>query len=128
MRLTETADEIVARDQPNWSCSGSMITLGAARNDPAPTSATNEIAATHHARWIRLIGGALRIHEAEVVPVDIGECDRPCTGGAVAACRAEREEVIECDLRARSRCRGDVEVEPLLAELRHQRRPAPGEL
>jgi len=55
MRLTETALEIVARDQPNCSWSGSMITLGAARNEPAPSSATKAIAATHHARWIRLM-------------------------------------------------------------------------
>jgi hypothetical protein len=50
--LTITAAEIVARDQPNSSCSGSMRMLGAARNDPAPTRATKETAATIHARWI----------------------------------------------------------------------------
>ena len=50
--MTDTAAEIVARDQPNSSCSGSISTLGAARNDPAPTRATNATVATHHARWI----------------------------------------------------------------------------
>ena len=43
-----TAAEIVARDQPKSSCSGSISTLGAARKLPAPTSATNAVAATSH--------------------------------------------------------------------------------
>src|SRR5262245_50107405 len=58
MRLIDTAAETVPRDQPNASSSGSMRTLGVARNDPAATRATKATAATTHARWIRRAGCA----------------------------------------------------------------------
>ena len=44
-RLIETADEIVARLQPNWSCSGTIITLGAERK-PALITRTSSVTAT----------------------------------------------------------------------------------
>ena len=44
-RLIETADEIVARLQPNWSCSGMIITLGAERK-PALITSTSSVTAT----------------------------------------------------------------------------------
>ena len=49
MRLIETAMEMMARFQPNSSCSGTISTLGVARNPAAPISATNVTAATTHA-------------------------------------------------------------------------------
>lgn len=52
-RLIDTAAEIVDLDQPNSSCSGSISTLGAARNPAAPTSATNPDAATSQAQCTR---------------------------------------------------------------------------
>ena len=52
-RLTETATEMVPRDQPNSSCSGSISTPGVARKPAAPTSATKATAATIQARCSR---------------------------------------------------------------------------
>jgi hypothetical protein len=52
-RLMDTAAEIVARDQPNSSWSGSIRTLGTARKPAAPMRVTNAAAATSHAQWIR---------------------------------------------------------------------------
>jgi len=49
MRLIETATEMMARFQPNSFCSGTIRTLGVARNPAAPISATNVTAATTHA-------------------------------------------------------------------------------
>ena len=46
MRLIETAIEITARFQPNSFCSGTISTLGVARNPAAPMSAMNVTAAT----------------------------------------------------------------------------------
>ena len=40
-RLIDTADEIVACDQPNSSCSGSISTPGTDRKPAAPISVTN---------------------------------------------------------------------------------------
>src|SRR5215207_6809778 len=48
IRLTMTAAEIVPRDHPKSSCSGSISTLGAARKLPAPMSATKAVTATSH--------------------------------------------------------------------------------
>jgi hypothetical protein len=53
-RLTETATDIVPRDQPNSCCSGVINTPGVARNPAAPTIATNDTTATHQARCTRL--------------------------------------------------------------------------
>jgi hypothetical protein len=53
-RLIETAAEIVPRDQPNSSCSGSISTLGTARKPAAPISVTNETTATTHAQCGRI--------------------------------------------------------------------------
>ena len=53
IRFTETASEIVPRDQPNSSCSGVMSAPGAARNPAAPTSATKETPATYQAGCTR---------------------------------------------------------------------------
>jgi hypothetical protein len=52
MRLTVTASEMVPRDQPNSCCSGLMSTPGVARKPAEPSTATNDTAATHQARWI----------------------------------------------------------------------------
>jgi hypothetical protein len=49
-RLIDTAAEIVPRDQPNSSCSGSIRTLGTARNPAAPISVMNAPTATNHAQ------------------------------------------------------------------------------
>src|SRR5215207_9917201 len=46
----ETADEIVACDQPNSSCNGSSSTLGTDRKPAAPISVTKPTAATGQAR------------------------------------------------------------------------------
>src|SRR3954469_14012970 len=42
---------MVARDQPNSRCSGSMRAPGAERNPAAPMSAVNDTAATTQAQW-----------------------------------------------------------------------------
>src|SRR5579871_4949588 len=71
----------------------------------------------------------LWLDETELVAVDIGEHDR--TGAAVTGVegrRAERKEVIERGLHADPWLRSDVEMEPLLAPLRHQRRTVPLDL
>src|SRR6266540_2734194 len=52
-RLTETAAEIVAIDQPNSSWSGCIRTPGVARKPAAPTSATNATTATDQAGCTR---------------------------------------------------------------------------
>src|SRR3954453_7514281 len=52
-RLTATALESVARDQPNSSCIGTIITLGAARNPAAPTRARKATPAPTQAGWMR---------------------------------------------------------------------------
>jgi hypothetical protein len=52
-RLTLTARETVAVDQPNSSCSGRISTPGVARKPAEATSATKATPATHHARWTR---------------------------------------------------------------------------
>ena len=52
-RLTDTASEMVPRDQPNSSCSGVISAPGAARKPAAPISATNETAATSQAGCTR---------------------------------------------------------------------------
>src|SRR5438045_9036 len=49
IRLTDTAEEMVASDQPNSSCSGWIRTLGVARNPAAPTRATKAMTATDQA-------------------------------------------------------------------------------
>ena len=48
-RLTPTASDSIDRGQPNSSCSGTINTLGAARNPAAPTRARKATAATIHA-------------------------------------------------------------------------------
>ncbi len=50
IRLTETAAEMLARDHPKSSCSGSISTDGAARKLAAPTNARNATIATDQAR------------------------------------------------------------------------------
>jgi hypothetical protein len=47
--LTETAKPIVARVQPNSSCSGTISTPGVDRNPAAVMSVTKPTAATTHA-------------------------------------------------------------------------------
>lgn len=51
--LIDIAAPIVACDQPNSMCNGSIITLGTARNPAAPMIAMNEAAATSHAQCTR---------------------------------------------------------------------------
>ncbi|GAA3721922.1 hypothetical protein GCM10022205_01700 [Spinactinospora alkalitolerans] len=92
--MTETAAEMVPCDQPNSSCSGSIITLGAARNAAAPTSATNATAATHQARWTRGkrfggFAGGRRSAESENVCVTGSLCaaHHPPTSGRKAMLR-----------------------------------------
>ena len=65
-RFTETAAEIVPRDQPNSSCSGVMSTPGVARNPAAPMIATKATAATHQAGWTR----SLRHGHPLILPAD----------------------------------------------------------
>ncbi len=57
-RLTETANEMVPRDQPYSVCSGSIRAPGVERKPAAPISATKATAATSQARWIRGRTGA----------------------------------------------------------------------
>jgi hypothetical protein len=52
-RLTDTANEMVPRDQPYSSCSGVINAPGVARKPAAPISATNETAATSQAGCTR---------------------------------------------------------------------------
>ena len=58
-RLTETASEMVPRDQPNSSCSGSISAPGVARKPAAPMSATKATAATSQARCSAVAAGRL---------------------------------------------------------------------
>ncbi len=52
-RFTETAAEMLARDQPKSSCSGSIRIDGAARKLAAPTRARKATTATNQAGWMR---------------------------------------------------------------------------
>ncbi len=52
-RLTETASEMVPRDQPYSVCSGSISAPGVERKPAAPMSATKATAATGQARCSR---------------------------------------------------------------------------
>ena len=65
-RLTLTASDTVAVDQPNSSCSGRISTPGVARKPADATSATKATAATHHARWT--LGRAVRAVVGAVTP------------------------------------------------------------
>jgi hypothetical protein len=56
--LIDTAEEMLARDQPKSSWSGSIRMEGAARKLAAPTRARNATAATSQAWWRR--EGAVR--------------------------------------------------------------------
>src|SRR4051794_26909067 len=78
--LTATAPEIVATDQPNSACSGSMSTPGTARNAAAPTSARKVTAATHHAGCTRRVDVA-RPAGAVVVTRPGGPRRRPPDSG-----------------------------------------------
>src|SRR3954452_2099726 len=52
-RLTDTAPAIVARDQPNSSCSGTIRTPGVARKPAAKSRQKKSPAATTQAGWTR---------------------------------------------------------------------------
>ncbi len=64
IRFTDTATEMVPRDQPNSSCSGSISAPGVARKPAAPTSATKDTAATHQARCSRGRAGEVAVTPA----------------------------------------------------------------
>ena len=53
--MSDTAAEMVACDQPNSSCSGSISTPGTDRNAAAPIRVTKETPATSHARCSRRV-------------------------------------------------------------------------
>jgi hypothetical protein len=57
-RLTDTAVEMVPRDQPNSCRNGVISTPGVARKPAAPMVAMNATAATNQARWILPAGRA----------------------------------------------------------------------
>ncbi|WP_372509396.1 hypothetical protein [Streptomyces humicola] len=69
----ETAELMVASDQPNSLCSGSIITLGTARNPAAPTSVRKTTTAIHQARWMRERRTAVRARTVFSVPVGSGD-------------------------------------------------------
>src|SRR5215218_5315860 len=98
----ETADEIVACDQPNSSCSGSSSTLGTDRKPAAPISVTNPTAATGQARCsltalrssISVTRRAFRTSGQSTSGLNATMCQDMAMGSALASARPHRVAVL----------------------------------
>ena len=97
-----TAAEIVPRDQPKSSWSGSISTLGAARKLPAPRSATKAAPATSHGHKDRGRGTTVAVGAASTVARGAHACVRTWSTIAARVALEPTSSVRKCPAPATS--------------------------